>query len=761
MTFQIKRMAAAVSVAMLHMAGASAQQAEGREAPGTDGLKLERVVVTGTTSGSSKMKSSVSVSTMDLDAIQNSAPTSAAEALRSVPGVRAESSGGEGNANITVRGVPISAGGARYVQIQEDGLPVLQSGDFNFITPDSFVRIDGSLDRLEVVRGGSASVLASNSPGGIINFISKTGSEKGGSVSLTRGLDYDSTRIDFDYGSPLSARTRFFVAAHYRQGEGVRKAGVTTEQGGQIRANLTHEFDQGFIRASVKHLNDRSPTALPVPVTVVNKNVIPVPGIDPRSASFYSPYWVPDVTLGKGNTRVTSDVNDGLSVKSTTLGLEALLRFGEGWTLSENFRYADNSGRFIGVFPANSGTLGSYTFATGPSRGQAYNGRAFSAVVFNTSIDDAGSVFNDTRLAKTITLAGGAKLTATAGLYLSVQDLGLTWNFNEYLMQATGEQPALLRTASATPGLVGPAFGGCCSRAVDMQYSLLSPYVNLAFERGPLNIDAGLRRDNQSASGSANIAQGAIRYTDTTRQRVDYDVERSSYSVGANYKISSSFAVFGRISDGVSFNADRILFGTPLDGSAPISLNTVRQTEGGVKWRRGGISSFITLFHAKTKETNYEATTQRTTANSYSAKGVEIEAAYNAGPLRITGGLTLTDAEITATAPGGEAVIGNTPRRQARAVYQVAPTYVIDNASFGLSVIGTGASWADDAHTIKMPAFAVVNAFASYQLTPRISLALSANNLLDKIGYTEVEGDGHAARSITGRSIKATVKYSF
>lgn len=760
MNFPVKRMAAAVSIAMLHIGSAAAQQSPQAEAPPADGLNMESIVITGSTGGTSKMKSSVSLSTMSLDAIQNGAPTSAAEVLRSVPGVRSESSGGEGNANITVRGVPISAGGARYVQIQEDGLPVLQSGDFNFITPDAYVKIDGGLDRLEVVRGGSASTLASNSPGGIINFITKTGSEKGGNVVITKGLDYNSTRFDADYGAPLSAKTRFFVGGFYRRGEGVRNTGMQTEKGGQIRANITHELDNGFVRLSLKHLNDQTPTALPVPVSVTNQRVSALPGIDPRRATFYSPYWVRDVSLGKNNSAISSDVNDGLSVKSTSVGLEASLRFGNGWTLSENFRHADNTGRFVGVFPGNNGTIGNYTFATGPNTGQAYNGRAFSAVVFNTSIDDAGATFNDTKLSKTF-LVDGAKLTATAALFASRQNLALTWNFNEYLMQASGDGPALLKTASATPGLVGPAFGGCCSRAVDMQYKLVSPYVNIGYEQGPINIDASLRHDRQSASGTANIATSGTRYDPATMQFVDYKLDHTSYSVGGNYRVSPSVALFGRVSDGVSFNADRILFGTPLDGSTPISINTVRQVEGGVKWRRGGISSFITLFQAKTKETNFEATTQKTTANSYSARGVEIEAAYNAGPLRVMGGATLTDADITATAPGGEAVIGNTPRRQAKMVYQVSPSYSIGDASFGVSVIGTGKAWADDAHTINMPAYAVVNGYVNYQVSQRVLVALSANNLFNKIGYTEVEGDGHAARSIGARSVKATLKYSF
>jgi outer membrane receptor protein involved in Fe transport len=765
---KLSGVAAAVALAMLQLGAAHAQQADAAAAAPAapaaqpaDGLNLERIVVTGTTGGATKMKSSVSISTMDPDAIKQSAPTSAAEVLRSVPGVRSESSGGEGNANITVRGVPISAGGARYVQIQEDGLPVLQSGDFNFITPDSYVKIDGTLDHLEVVRGGSASTLATNSPGGIINFISKTGEEKGGHVGISRGLGYDETRYDFDYGAPVSDKTRFFIGGHYRSGEGIRNTGLSTESGGQIRGNVTHELDNGFIRISFKHLDDKSPTALPVPVRVVNQQVTEIPGIDPRKVSFYSPYWVRDVVLDKNNNPVSTNVNDGLRVKSDALGLEGSFDLGGGWTLSDKFRKASNSGRFAGVFPADNGTVGSYVFATGPNKGKAYNGLAINAVVFNTSIDDAGNTLNDTKLSKTFQLAGGGKLTGTAGLYASTQQLGLTWNFNQYLLQATGDKPALLQTSSATPGYVGPAWGGCCMRAVDMEYKLTSPYLNMGYEQGPLNVDASVRQDRQRASGTANIATGGLHYDAANTQMVDYKINHNSYSVGGNWRITPSLALFARTSEGVAFNADRILFGTPLDGSAPISINTVKQLEGGVKWRSGGLSTFLTLFHAKTRESNYEATTQLSTANSYDAKGAELEAAYRVGDFRVNGGLTLTNAKITATAPGGEATIGHTPRRQAHAVYQLTPSYDLGAANFGLAVVGTGKSWGDDANTLVLPGYTVVHAFLNYQLTPKVQLSLNANNLFNRIGYTEIEGDGHAARSITGRAVKASVKYAF
>ena len=145
-------------------------------------------MITATSAQGSKMKQSLSVSTMDADQVQATQATSAAEVLRSIPGIRSESSGGEGNSNITVRGVPISAGGARYVQLQENGLPIMLFGDVAFSTADMFVRVDNSLDQLQVVRGGSASTLATNSPGGVVNFITKTGIDKGGSIGLSFGL---------------------------------------------------------------------------------------------------------------------------------------------------------------------------------------------------------------------------------------------------------------------------------------------------------------------------------------------------------------------------------------------------------------------------------------------------------------------------------------------------------------------------------------------------------------------------------------------
>jgi outer membrane receptor protein involved in Fe transport len=397
--------ALAATLAALQAGVAFAQGAPSADTAG-DGLKLDQIVITGTATRTSKMRQSVSVSTLGAEQIERTQATSAADLLRSVPGVRAEASGGEGNANINVRGVPLSAGGARYVQLQEDGLPILMFGDIAFGTADQFVRADYSIDRLEVIRGGSASTLATNSPGGIINFISKTGEETGGAAGLSVGLDTRQIRLDAHYGAQLGARTSMHIGGFQRVGEGGRPTGFNAENGGQIRGNLTHKLDNGHVRVSFKALNDRTPTFLPVPMRTAGGEIQQIAGIDPRKAIFVTPSIARDSTLNRDGSFTTSDTRDGLRVQSTAFGVEAQFELGNGFSLENRFRKTANSGRFIGLFPSDNG--GATNFFTG--------------VLFNTSLDDLGNTFNDTKVSKAFDLGSGSKATVAGGLFFGVQN---------------------------------------------------------------------------------------------------------------------------------------------------------------------------------------------------------------------------------------------------------------------------------------------------------------------------------------------------
>jgi catecholate siderophore receptor len=768
-------LAAALAVlsfgAQAQQAPASSPEAKPAEAAkNDDGLKLERIVVTGASTARTKMKSSVSISTIDGDSIVTSTAASATEVLRSVPGIRSESSGGESNANVGVRGIPISAGGARYIQFQEDGLPVLQFGDIAFATPDTWIRADVNLDRLEVVRGGSASTLATGGPGGIINFISKDGSQPGGSISLSQGLGYDHTRVDVGYGARVAPKTRFFVGGFQRVGDGGRPGGDGAEKGGQIRANLTQELDNGFVRVSFKHLDDNTPTFLPTPVRFVNGRIQTIPGLDPRTAAFYDVAWPKDNTLTASNGRELSDISKGLKAKSSSLGVEFEFDAGSGIKLANKFRIAKNSGRFVGIFPgddvapAPAGT----TIATGAGAGSAFTGDKFTAVIFNTKLDDLGLTANDFKVSKRFDLSSSDNVTVTGGLYASSQSVELTWNFNQYSLSAQEEGARVLNV----PGVVNgsPGFGGCCMNTQDSTYKTLAPYLFLAYEAGPLSADVSVRHDRNSASGFyrqtlpdfGGITAGE-QYNLATSRKIDYDFNKTSFSLGGNYRITNDLAVFARYSDGAAYNADRITFfnnAGVVNGSSPkIPQNKVKQWEGGVKWRQDGLSVFGTLFFAKTDEVNVDLTSTpiAVTNNKFKSKGLELEAAYRLGDFRISGGATFTDAEQAD---------GRTPKRQAKLVYQLTPEYSFGNLALGASIVGTTAAKDDGpgpngSLTITLPAFATVNAFASYQFTDAISLQLTANNLFDKIGYTESNDGRGAARSINGRTVKATVKYTF
>lgn len=754
----------ALAAAALALLGAGAQAQE-TTAPAdkADGLKLDAVVVTGTSTAKSKMRSSVAISTIESEGVTVVTAASATDVLRAVPGIRAEASGGESNANVAVRGIPVSAGGARYIQFQEDGLPVLQFGDIAFATPDTWMRADAAFERLEVVRGGSASTLATGAPGGIINFISKTGLEEGGSIQLTKGVDFDQTRVDFGFGGRLAPRTRFYIGGFYRVGDGGRKGADGTENGGQIRGNVTFELSgKDYVRFSFKHLDDHTPTFMPTPVRYVNGSIQEIPGLDPRRTAFYNAGWPLDNTLTSTNGRALSNIRDGLSAKSDAFGADVSLDAGGGLRLQNRFSWSKNSGRFIGVFPGDdvSAAPAGTTIAAGPDAGQAYTGNKFTAVVFNTKIDDAGLLANDLKFSRDFDFGAGTRVSAVAGLYTSVQKLDLTWNFNQYSLSADEGGARLLNVPGVTNG--APGFGGCCSNFQDSKYTTNAPYLVLNLDAGPFSGDFSLRRDNNKATGNYYQSNAGVAYDLTKPNLIRYDFGRTAYSLGGNYELNKDLSVFARYSDGAAYNADRItFFNNPnlVNGkSSTIPVNKVKQTEVGVKLRGNGYSLFATLFDAKTDEVNVDVTTTPIVAkaNSYRSKGLELEGSARFGLVSLLGGVTYTDAKQAD---------GRAPKRQAKFVYQLTPTLNFsDELTAGVGIVGTSKSQDDGPTgplTITLPAYTVVNAFVSYSLTPRATLTLAANNLFNEIAYTESNDGRGAARAYTGRTVKASLRYNF
>ncbi|KAA3659458.1 MAG: TonB-dependent receptor [Calditrichaeota bacterium] len=767
-----------------------------------DVLGLSEVIVTGVVNPVSKIESSFSISTMDMREAEKSAPRTTAEIFRSIPGIRSEASGGDGNTNITVRGVPISAGGSKYLQLQEDGLPVFQFGDIAFATADIFLRADNNLERIEAIRGGSASTLASNSPAGIINFISKTGSIEGGSVSTTMGLDYSSSRTDFEYGSPLGENLSFHIGGFFRQGEGPRTAGYTANYGGQLKMNMTKTFNGGYGRVYFKYLNDRAIAYMPMPLKVEGTNDSPewdsIDGYEATSGTMHSPYMLQNLGLGVDGAPRRADVADGMHPVSSALGFEFSRELGNGFQLENRARLALNSGRFISPFPAEVGSaqgLAESIAGAGASLryadGSAFNSSnlALRIHMFDTELNNFNNLINDVRISKDF-----GKMNAAAGLYVSQQAISMSWLWNSYLTEVKGEDAKMLDvyasdgTKFSQNGLYAygvPAWGNCCQRNYDVTYRTMAPYFSAAMEMSDvLNVDLSVRLDNGQANGHfASTVQteydvnndGVITPNEQSVSSidnanatpVDYTWDYVSFSLGGNYQLNEDQAVFARYSRGGAAKADRLLFaGLPYTGGTTLNAkDMIDQAEFGYKhlFTKGGL--FVTGFMANTtEEGGFEATTQKIIENDYKAIGVEVEGAYNLGVVDLRGGLTFTKAEITSGANEG-----NTPRRQPTVMYSLVPSYAIGEHSVGLSIIGQTKAYAQDSNELVMPAYMFINAFFRYQVTEKLYASVNGNNLLDAIGITESEEGAITdnqvnyvrARPILGRSLSLSLGYSF
>lgn len=157
--------------------------------PAADRAKnLDGIVVTARSGVETRTKAetSYSITTIDEDRLRMQAPTSVTEAMKSVPGFWVEASGGEASGNIRARGIPVDGFGS--VNLLEDGVPVQHDPALGYLNADQAFRLDETIERIEVVRGGPSSVFYSNAPAGAINFIPrKVGDKAEGLLKFTVG----------------------------------------------------------------------------------------------------------------------------------------------------------------------------------------------------------------------------------------------------------------------------------------------------------------------------------------------------------------------------------------------------------------------------------------------------------------------------------------------------------------------------------------------------------------------------------------------
>jgi outer membrane receptor protein involved in Fe transport len=778
-------------VMALGASGAAYADAAAAAKPGDDNLMLDQVVVTASSGTQTKMHSSLSVTSVGAEQIQALSPQSQAEVLRLIPGIIAgDTAGPGGNANFSVRGLPVTTGGSPFVQLQEDGLPVVLFGDMNFGNNDYWQRLNPG-DRVESVRGGSASTFASQAPGAVINYISDTGTKSGGQVGLTSGLGFNQNKLEFVAGGPISDTLRYHVAGYYIHGEGPRKLSWNAQDGYQIKANITKDLadDRGYVRLSFKRLDDKEPTYQSSPASVSTSgngisSISSLPGVNPGDYTFLS-NLNKTFSIVNPSGQLQQVTNEGIHPEATSFGAELHYKIDSHLTFDDKIRRTNMSGVFATSFgglstassiigsTVNGGTVGSIRYANGANAGQAYTGAYVNTGPnIYVKMRDMGSLVNDMTLTGKYESFNNSTLSVRGGVFYMDQTISQVWAINPNYAAVGGSNPAQLNLFTGANGtgqaltVMGAAgygnnWGNCCARAYDLDVVDTAPYVDLSWDRDALHLNASVREDTVKVTG---YAEGGITVPGGTtvggvnlptmipnsavQETENYSINYTSWSLGALYDVNSNLSVFARASNGKRANVDRNILSGYVDGAGKLNkagstaaTDPVQQSEIGFKSRGdlfgGRFGLNVTAFHAAISVHNFDLTIGPNGTYfslAYHANGLEWESNWQHGPFQVNANFTYVDTNIVADSD--PLALGKSAKKVPTLTYMVAPSYDFGKLQVGMVVQGQTTQYNDDDNTLELPAQTFVDAFAKYSITPALQIKLSANNLFDSYGIS-------------------------
>ena len=322
-----------------------------------DAMELESVIVTGVFDQRTKLESSVAITTLSPKIIEQRAARGTGDLLQAIPGIWTDNSSGEVGSKVVARGLaPVGNDqiGFQYLSLQEEGLPVM-GAQMGFALVDMFHRNDLNTGRFEAIRGGSAAITSANSPGGIFNFISKTGGAKfAGSAAASASIYNNNNtlkRFDVEFGGPLSSKGwGYHLGGFYRVDAGARNTPFNANIGGQIKGNITKQFAKGMFKIYGKYLNDQNTyfkeIALKNDLSAGYDGGFGDPVDINNSTTFVD--LTADVPLATDYRRENAtnptrrfDAKNGIQNKNWSVGAELTTEIGKGWGLSLKAKHSD------------------------------------------------------------------------------------------------------------------------------------------------------------------------------------------------------------------------------------------------------------------------------------------------------------------------------------------------------------------------------------------------------------------------------------
>jgi len=816
---------AAPATAPAPAAAASAPQAAAPESGkrAQDTTQVETVVVTGTArrEGQRKLEAGFSITTADEEQIKQAAPSSTADLLKIVPGVYVETTGGNAGANVRVRGFPMD-GDAPFTTMQFNGSPLYPEAKLSFFENSSIFRLDDTIERVEVLRGGPSPIYGSGQVGVTVNFIQKKGSDvPEGGLRVTAGTG-NLRRLDSYYLDKLGD-WYLSLGGFYRTATGVRDTQFPADQGGQLSGMLTRKLENGEISVYARRQEEKNAFFTPIPLTADagGRSYSAFPGFDPLRASFYGNEMRHIVletgrVVGMNGTTpviergtVERDLAQGRGANATNLGLNFDKKFG-GLTFTSKSSYMSAHAPTYGIFTGpNPTTLGQYIAdqvaaananaavvaaaggaATGGTARFVNGGGAITDM--NTNVIQAGMwvVDKDLKAFSTenrLSFDLGTNNTLTAGAWLADYSSKDLWYLNRSMLFTVEPHARPIDIAldngvqASRNGFVTPPW----TYDVNASYNGRATAFYLVDEwkvTDQLRLDAGVRHESRRLDGTLEnltytdldgnlltVYNNNVAHFNGSHSTFSEKFNKTSWTLGGNFNFSREMAAFVRLNQGYRFPD----FDDIRDGKK--GAEDVKQVEVGFNTATRLYTAFLTAYANKLTNSQFQRFTgsgNLVQSGGSRTNGLEFEAAVRPLPgleLALSG--NFQDAKLEGGSNSGKRV-----QRQPKLQYRFTPSYKFSTELAQLRLYGTwthvGDRYADPENQQFLPKYDTLDAGIVASFSNGLEVRLTGTNLTNELGITEgniragagssgITGNSFLGRPLFGRAYELSVGFVF
>ena len=751
----------------------------------TDGMALEEIIVTGTSKARSSFSTPVQVSSISGDSLTKLSSSSQADILRTITGIKAEGGGGEVAANVFIKGLP-SGGQFQFTPLLYDGMASFSSFGLNSSAFDVYYRNDLGIERMEFVRGGVSNLFGPGSVAGVINYISKTGSDESEGQIQLEYAEEGRYRADFASSGPLSKDSGLYyaVSGFYRYDKGPLDTGLPTE-GYQLRGNIKKEFDDGSgsLTLYVQAIDDKVQFFLPFPLDGETRER-PI-GNDGETVYTLQTREAAGIAYQTPNGVFETPIADGVSTKGQSFGVAFEKEVGNGWGINAKAKYASYEHQFnlfldgdgiVNTPETLAGYLGARDLGDIADASFTYtgSGQAVAAgdLLFANRLLDrnrpATDFTSEVNLTKTLE-TGDWEHSLTFGGFFARAEAGDENVITTYLGEFSN-QPRLvdLTYMDESDNEIVYSRNGVTNAGVaysnnENTATRVAAYVADQFENDRFVFDIGFRlekitgdisREGNSvfvmddsdslAPGLQSVKSGNGSFTMGTVSTTEW-----ALAMGALYRLNDNVNLYANASRGFFFPQIRSVrfneFGEPASYDAEI----IKQAEVGVKYSGDRLAATLSGFYAKLdNRANVDfvndgqgGVVEETSLQSTESYGIEANASFViTEALRFDANVTLQDHKLTKNETN-PALVGSELRRQPNLLYNAGLYY--DDETFDMSFFQNyvGSNFANDSNSVELDAFSIFRLDAGYSFDfggeRNARLGLSVFNLFDSQGTTE------------------------